>query len=83
MKINFIDHILIIVKDINKTAKFYSVFLGKPIEKESFQVHWKIGRTKLFFGIPNKKNTKGFDKENIGLNHLAFGVRNLKELKEI
>ena len=81
MKLSFIDHITILVKDVERTASFYSKFLGEPIQKDQEVVAWKIGDTKLFFGLPYRENAKSFDKENIGLNHLAFGVRSLDELK--
>ncbi|HLD05230.1 MAG TPA: VOC family protein [Candidatus Nanoarchaeia archaeon] len=84
MKPNFIDHIVVWVKDVERTAIFYSTFLGTPIQKEKEVVAWKIGDTKVFFGLPyeEKENCVAFDKENIGLNHLAFGVRTLEELKQ-
>lgn len=82
MKPKFIDHIVIFVKDVKRSEKFYSKFLGEPefIDKE--QVCYKIGDTKLFFGLPYKKiKNPEFRLEGFGLNHLAFGVRSLKELK--
>lgn len=81
MKPTFIDHIVLIVKDVATTEKFYSSFLGKPIQLEKEQVAYKIGETKLFLGLPYGKY-KTSDKDRNGLNHLAFGVRSLKELKE-
>ncbi|MEK6964441.1 MAG: VOC family protein [Nanoarchaeota archaeon] len=82
MKPTFIDHISIWVKDVERTASFYTKFLGSPIQKDKEVVAWKIGDTKLFFGLSYKENPAAFDKENIGLNHLAFGVRTLEELKQ-
>jgi len=84
MKIEFIDHIVLVVKDVNKTENFYSKFLGKPISKDEYYVAYKIGNTKLFFGLPYRNIKKNkFDADRIGLNHLAFGVRNLNQLKKI
>jgi catechol-2,3-dioxygenase len=40
-----------------------------------------LGDTKIFFGTPYRNPKKVFDKEELGLNHLAFGVRTLSELK--
>lgn len=81
MKPQFIDHIVIIVKDIERTASFYGNFLGEPITKDKEQVVFKIADTKLFFGLPYK-DYEWQDKDKYGLNHLAFGVRNIDELKE-
>ena len=81
MKPNYIDHIVLIVKDINATADFYSKFLGEPEEKDKEQVSFKIGETKLFFGLPYKDYVLG-DKDSYSLNHLAFGVRSIEELKQ-
>lgn len=79
-KPKYIDHIVLIVKDVNRTAEFYSKFLGQPIQKDDVQVAFQIGETKLFFGLPFKEYKLG-DKDSYSLNHLAFGVRTIKELK--
>lgn len=77
----FIDHLVILVKNIEETEKFYTKFLGNPTELVEEQVVYKIGDTKIFFGLPYSE-WKEIDKDASGLNHLAFGVRNVKELKE-
>lgn len=77
----FIDHIVLIVRDIEETEKFYSAFLGKPIQLEKEQVVYKIGDTKVFFGLPYGEYEKS-DKDKTSLNHLAFGVRTGDELRE-
>ncbi len=81
---SFIDHVVIWVKDVERTVAFYSTFLGPPIQEDKEVVAWKIGDTKVFFGLPYRESPgpAPFDKENIGLNHLAFGVRTLDELKQ-
>ena len=44
---------------------------------------YEVGATRLFF-TPCHQNPPGvYDKEQIGMNHLAFGVRTLEELQEI
>jgi len=80
MQPKYIDHIVLIVKEIEKTEKFYTSFLGKPIHLDKEQVAYKIGETKIFFGLPYG----GFvptDKDKSSLNHLAFGVKTGKELR--
>jgi glyoxylase I family protein len=80
MQISFIDHIVIIVKNIQETEKFYSNFLGSPEYHEEETVVYKIGDTKVFFVLPHGEFEKT-DKDKSGLNHIAFGVRTLEELK--
>lgn len=80
MKPTFIDHIVLIVKDIEETEKFYSSFLGKPEQLDKEQVAYKIGNTKIFFGLPYSEY-QSLDKDKGGVNHLAFGVRTTEELK--
>lgn len=81
MKIKFIDHVVVFVSNLRRTETFYSSFLGKPSSKNKYQVAYKIGNTKLFLALPYRKKAKMFDKQNIGLNHIAFGVVTIKELK--
>ena len=83
MKLNFIDHIVLIIKDLKKSERFYASFLGKPLHKDKYSVSYQIGDTKLFLGLPYGKLKRKFDKEEIGMNHLAFGVRKLSELKSL
>src|SRR5437879_2328335 len=78
MKLN-IDHIVISVKDLKKSINFYKSFLGKPTVSKS-DAYWKVGGTKLFLTFPYKKSPKKFDKHDLGLNHIAFGVKSLTEL---
>jgi len=80
MKIKFIDHIVIIVKNIGETVKFYSALLEKPIYQSGDAVAYQIGDTRVFFVLPRGEFEKT-DKDKSGLNHLAFGVRTLDELK--
>ena len=82
MNVKFIDHIVLIVRDIKETEKFYSAFLGKPEHLDEESISYKVGDTKIFLGLPYKE-WETFNKDKGGLNHLAFGVRNLSELKEL
>ena len=77
----YIHHVVISVRDLKKSSDFYSKFLGKA-RVTKWDVSWKIGNTKLFLSPPHKKNPHPFNKHNVGLNHLAFGLRNLRELKK-
>lgn len=74
-----IDHIVISVKNLKSSTKFYSSFLGKATTSKE-DVSWKLGDTKLFITSPYKRNALKFDKANLGLNHIAFRVSTKKEL---
>lgn len=82
MQITYIDHFVLIVKDLQETKKFYSSFLGEPVHQDEENIVYKIGETKIFFGLPDGEfETR--DKDKGGLNHIAFGVRSLEELKSL
>ena len=81
MQPKFIDHIVLIIKNIEETEKFYNSFLGKPEQQDKEQVAYKIGETKIFFGLAYGDFEKS-DKDKTSLNHLAFGVRSMEELRE-
>ncbi|HEY2580783.1 MAG TPA: VOC family protein [Mucilaginibacter sp.] len=80
MGIKFIDHIVIIVKNIPETKKFYNSFLGQPEHETDENLVYKVGDTRVFFVLPKGVYEKT-DKDKSGLNHVAFGVRSLEELK--
>jgi catechol-2,3-dioxygenase len=77
----FVDHIVIVAKDIAETEKFYSVFLGPPSFSADGLVVYQVGDTKLFFRSPGGE-WEAADKDRSGLNHFAFGVRTIAELDE-
>ena len=84
MKPSFTDHLSFIVKDIKKTEDFYSKFLEVPIYKTEGLIVYKVGDTRLFFKqLSGGVEAEYFDKDNVGVNHLAFGVRTVDELKEL
>jgi catechol 2,3-dioxygenase-like lactoylglutathione lyase family enzyme len=71
------------VKDVNKTIEFYSKIFGQPLHKDADSASWQFGDTKVFFGRPFKESENNlFDRNRIGLNHLAWGVRTIQELEE-
>lgn len=76
-----IDHIVISVKDLKKSIKFYSVFLGKP-KTTKWDANWDFEATKLFLTGPYKESARKFDKHNLGLNHIAFHLKNKADLNK-
>lgn len=83
MQIKLIEHISLIIKDINRTEEFYSKLLGEPILHNENMVVYKIGDTRLFFKLSPKAVVGAeYDKDNIGMNHIGFGVKTVDELKQ-
>ncbi len=82
MKPKFIDHIVIIVRNVPRSKKFYGRFLGRPLQATRLQIVYEIGNTKIFFCSPGGKWAKT-DKNKGGINHLAFGVKTISELKKL
>ena len=79
----FVDHVVLRIADVGRTERFYNALLGEPKERIPGSVLYAVGDTLLFFTLSEKSEPEQFEKEDIGLNHLAFGVRTLEELREI
>lgn len=79
---NFVDHLVFRVADIGRTERFYTALLGPPLKEEDY-VMYMAGDTRLFFARSAESLQEPYDKEKIGLNHIAFGVRTLEELRTI
>lgn len=77
----FVDHLVFLISDIDRSERFYSALLGTPAHRSEGSIMYVTGATRLFFGVTSDPGT--CDKEKIGLNHLAFGVSSLEELQEI
>jgi glyoxylase I family protein len=78
----FVDHLVWRVRDLIKTEKFYTAFLGPPHQRVTDSIMYQVGDTRLFF-TRSTQHHAGNDKEGIGLNHFALGVRTLGELQKI
>jgi glyoxylase I family protein len=79
----FVDHLVWRVRDLSQTEKFYAAFLGPPQERATGSIMYQVGDTRLFFTRYTGLHAGHRDKESIGLNHLALGVRTLPELQKI
>ncbi|SEA52373.1 VOC family protein [Pedobacter hartonius] len=80
-----IHHIVLTVVDAAETEKFYTKIFGDPMYKNSQTSIYTVGTTKLILMEKTEKNplrTK-FDPKAIGLEHLAFGLKNLTDLEEV
>jgi catechol-2,3-dioxygenase len=78
----YIDHLVYRVHNLATTENFYRDLFGEPVFKNAEAVMYQAGDTKLFFTRPRDTST-AYDKEQPGLNHLAFGVRKPTHLREI
>jgi glyoxylase I family protein len=79
---NFVDHLVFRVAEFERTERFYSALLGQPLKEEDY-IMYMAGDTRLFFTRSVESRQGMYEKEKVGLNHIAFGVRTLKELQTI
>jgi glyoxylase I family protein len=79
----FVDHAVFRVADLSATERFYTILLGEPSHRTEDSVMYEVGPTLLFFSACDEPNPRAYEKEQVGLNHLALGVRTLEELQTI
>jgi glyoxylase I family protein len=80
---SFVDHIVLRVAALDRTERFYTAILGQSPRRSEDSLMYQLGDTRLFFTLSTPHQQGSYDKEKIGLNHLAFGVRTLEELQSI
>jgi catechol-2,3-dioxygenase len=80
-----IDHIVFTVIDVQETEIFYTKIFGEPNFSKPNVVMYNVGQTGLIFIQKDKSNPliKKFDPTVIGLEHFAFGLKNLEELQQV
>jgi glyoxylase I family protein len=79
----FVDHLVFRVSGLDRTERFYQTLLGQPLERAEDSLLYVVGDTRLFFTSTVENQGGMQDKERVGLNHIAFGVRSLEELEAI
>lgn len=79
----YLDHLVFRVREIAETERFWNAILGKPVFKDEESRMYIVGEARLFFTPSSRSSARSYDKESIGLNHLAFGVRSSQELQEV
>lgn len=79
----FVDHLVFRVAELDRTERFYTALLGQPPQRAEDSLMYRAGDTRLFFTSSVEDRRGGYNKEKVGLNHLAFGVRTLEELRAI
>ncbi|WP_419211346.1 VOC family protein [Maribacter sp. X9] len=80
-----IHHIVFTISDLTETEQFYTRIFGQALYANSNTAMYQVGQTMLIFIQKEHKNqlSTKFDPSNIGLDHVAFGVKNLSELEEV
>jgi glyoxylase I family protein len=76
----FVDHLVFRVAELGRTERFYTALLGEPSYRTDDSVMYLSGETRLFFTLADGEAQK-HEKENVGFNHIAFGVRTLEQLR--
>jgi glyoxylase I family protein len=76
----FLDHLVFRVADLSKTEQFYRALLGQPTHRTADSVMYQVGHTRVFFTLCDQPQAGPHAKEEVGLNHLAFGMRTLEGL---
>jgi catechol-2,3-dioxygenase len=77
-----IDHLVFRIADLAATERFYTVILGDPTHQTEDSLLYMTGETRLFFTIADSAKAP-YDKEQTGLNHLAFAIPTLEDLQTI
>jgi glyoxylase I family protein len=76
-----IDHLVFRIANLATTERFYTVILGNPTHQTD-SLMYMAGNTRLFFTIADPARAP-YDKEQTGLNHLAFAIPTLEDLQII
>jgi catechol-2,3-dioxygenase len=79
----YIDHLVYRVSDLAATDRFYTAIFGEPAFRTDDAVAYQAGETMLFFTTTPRNPATVHDKEQPGLNHLAFGVHEPAHLRQI
>jgi len=79
----FVDHLVFRVSGLDRTERFYNALLGQHPQRAEGSLMYMVGDTRLFFTSSVENRAGMYEKEKIGLNHIAFGVRSLTELETI
>lgn len=80
---NVVDHLVFRVAELDRTERFYGALLGQVSHRAEDSLMFRVGETRVFFTISEQRRPGTHDKEQAGLNHLAFGVRSPAELRTV
>ena len=77
-----VDHLVFRISNLSETERFYTALLDLRPQQYPDSIMYKVADTRIFF-TRAASSLQQYDKEQIGLNHLAFGVHSAKELRNI
>jgi glyoxylase I family protein len=83
VRLKFVDHLVFRVAKLERTEDFYTALFGQPPRRAEDSLMYNVGDTRLFFTRSDQRRQGLYDKEQVGLNHMAFGVRTLEELRTV
>jgi glyoxylase I family protein len=78
-----VDHLVFRVSDLGRTERFYTALLSQHAERAEDSLMFTVGDTRLFFTRSDERSSTAYDKEQIGMNHIAFGIRTLTDLEAL
>ena len=78
-----IHHIVFTILNAIETEKFYTKIFGNPLFANATTSIYKVGQTMLIFKEKETQSLSRFDPSTIGLDHVAFGLKDLTQLEEI
>jgi catechol-2,3-dioxygenase len=79
----YVDHLVFRVRDLEATLCFYRKLFGEPLSQTEDSLMYLVGDTRLFFTLASERTVSPYDKEKLGLNHLAFGIRTSSALRRV
>jgi glyoxylase I family protein len=78
----FIDHLVLRVSELSNAERFYTILLAQKPRRAEDSIMYQVGDTRLFLTV-SRRPQGPHDKEGVGLNHVAFGVRTIEELQSV
>jgi glyoxylase I family protein len=79
----FVDHLVFRIATFDRSERFYTALLSQHPERTERSLLYIVGETRLFFTLAAEPRSSTYDKEQIGLNHIAFGVDTIQDLQEV
>ncbi|WP_158787724.1 VOC family protein [Granulicella sp. L46] len=79
----FIDHLVFRISALDRSERFYTALLSQHPERTEQSLLYTVGDTRLFFTLAAEPRSGTYDKEQIGLNHIAFGIDTLADLQAV
>lgn len=80
--LKFVDHLVFRVADVDRTERFYTALLGEALRENDYVMYF-AGNARIFFTRSPRPAPHAYDKEAIGLNHIALGLRTVAELQTV